>query len=202
MGAHLEWIRYLKFEHEAHHRVLVDNLEAVERSTTRVESLDKDIYELVETWSLRPQVRAFQALRGVQLLTAVVLASEIGNFARFERAPALMAYLGLVPSEASSGETKRRGRITRCGNRHVRTILVESAWNNRFRPRMSRELKKRQEGIAPSVCDIAWKAQQRLHARYSRLSGRGKNGQKVITAMARELVGFVWAIARQPTAAD
>jgi transposase len=135
---------------------------------------------------------------GVQLLTAVVLASEIGNFSRFERAPALMAYLGLVPSESSSGETKGRGRITRSGNGHVRTILVESAWNNRFRSRLSRELRKRQEGVAPAVCEIAWKAQQRLHARYSRLSARGKNAQKVVTAIARELVGFIWAIARQP----
>jgi transposase len=152
----------------------------------------------VETWSLRPLVKALQALRGVQLLTAVILVAEIGNFARFASAPKLMAYLGLVPSEHSSGEMTRRGRITRCGNRSVRTALVESAWNNRFRPKLSRELKKRHDGVAPNVCAIAWKAQQRLHARYARLTGRGKNGKKTITAMARELAGFVWAIAREP----
>lgn len=197
-GMHMEWIRYLKFEHEAHNRVLVDYVTAVETTTTRVERLTKDITDLVETWSLRPLVKAFQALRGVQVLTAVILAAEIGDFARFASAPALMSYLGLVPSEHSSGESTRRGAITRCGNRHVRTTLIESAWNNRFRPRVSRELMKRHEGVAPNVCAIAWKAQHRLHARYDRLTGRGKNTKKTITAMARELAGFVWAIAREP----
>lgn len=195
---HLEWIRYLKFEHEAHNRVLVDYLQAVEQATARIERLMKDIAELVQTWTLRPVVEALQALRGVQLLTAVTVVAEIADFARFETAPKLMAYLGLVPSEHSSGESRRRGGITRCGNANVRTLLVESAWNNRFRPKISRELKKRQEGLDPQTCDVAWKAQHRLHARYTRLSGRGKNAQKTITAMARELTGFIWAIARQP----
>jgi transposase len=197
-GEHMEWIRYLKFDHEAHNRVLVDYVAAVENATVRLVALTKDIVDLVETWSMRPLVKALQALRGVQLLTAVTLVAEIGNFARFASAPKLMAYLGLVPSEHSSGEMTRRGRITRCGNRSVRTALVESAWNNRFRPKVSRDLKKRHDGVAPNVCAIAWKAQQRLHARYARLTGRGKNGKKTITAMARELAGFVWAIAREP----
>jgi transposase len=143
----LDWIRYLKFDHEAHNRVLVDYLQAVEQATARIERLMKDIAELVQTWSLRPVVEALQALRGVKLLTAVTVVAEVADFARFETAPKLMAYLGLVPSEHSSGDKRRRGGITRCGNASVRTLLVESAWNNRFRPKVSRELKKRQEGL-------------------------------------------------------
>ena len=127
-----------------------------------------------------------------------ILAAELGDFARFASAPALMAYLGLVPSEHSSGETKKRGRITRTGNGHVRRILVESAWSYRHRPAMSSEIRKRNEGVAPAVQAIAWKAQNRLHGRYKKLLGRGKNKQQTVTALARELAGFVWSIARQP----
>jgi transposase len=197
-GMHLDWIRSQVFEHEAHNRVLVDYVQAVENATARVERLTKDIVELIESWSLRPLVKALQALRGVQVVTAVVLAAELGDFARFASAPALMAYLGLVPSEHSSGETQRRGRITRTGNGHVRRILVESAWSYRYRPTMSWEIRKRNEGVAPAVQAIAWKAQHRLHGRYKKLLGRGKNKQQTVTALARELAGFVWSIARQP----
>jgi transposase len=197
-GMHLDWIRRQVFEHEAQNRVLVDCVQAVENATSRVERLTKDIVELVETWSLRPLVHAFQALRGVQVITAVILAAELGDFARFASAPALMAYLGLVPSEHSSGETQKRGRITRTGNGHVRRILVESAWSYRHRPAMSWAIRKRNEGVAPAVQAIAWKAQHRLHRRYQKLLGRGKNKQQTVTALARELAGFVWSIARQP----
>jgi transposase len=197
-GMHLEWIRGQIFDHEAHNRVLVDYVHAVEGATERVRQLTKDIGDLVETWSLRPLVKALQALRGVQLVSAVILAAELGDFARFASAPALMAYVGLVPSEHSSGETQRRGRITRAGNGHVRRILVESAWSYRFRPAMSREIRMRNEGVAPGVQAIAWKAQQRLSTRYRKLMARGKNKQQTVTALARELAGFVWSIARQP----
>jgi transposase len=197
-GMHLDWIRKQVFDHEAHNRVLVDYVQAVETATARVDRLTKDIVELVESWSLRPLVKALQALRGVQIITAVILAAELGDFARFASAPALMAYLGLIPSEHSSGETRRRGRITRTGNGHVRRILVESAWSYRFRPAMSWEIRKRNEGVAPAVQAIAWKAQQRLNGRYRRLIGKGKNKQQTVTALARELAGFVWSIARQP----
>ena len=111
-----------------------------------------------------------------------------------------MAYLGLVPSEHSSGQSRKRGSITRTGNTHARRILVESAWNYRFRPSMSRAIRERNEGIAPEVQAIAWKAQQRLHGRYKKLLARGKNKQQTVTAVARELAGFVWAIATQPSA--
>jgi transposase len=197
-GMHLEWIRGQVFEHEAHNRVLVDSVQAVENATARVARLTKDMVDLVESWSLRPLVKALQALRGVQLITAVILAAELGDFARFASAPALMAYLGLVPSEHSSGQTQKRGRITRTGNGHVRRILVESAWSYRYRPTMSPQIRTRNVGVAPAVQAIAWKAQHRLHARYRKLLGRGKNKQQTVTALARELAGFVWSIARQP----
>lgn len=197
-GTHLDWIRNQIFEHEAHHRVLADYVQAVEATTARVNNLTKDIVDLVETWSLRPLVKALQALRGVQLISAVILAAELGDFARFESAPALMAYLGLIPSEYSSGNTKTRGRITRTGNGHVRRILVESAWSYRFGAKMSSGIRRRNEGLAPEVQTIAWKAQRRLHGKYRKLLGRGKNKQQTVTAVARELAGFVWSIARQP----
>ncbi len=197
-ATHLEWVRRQQFEHEALQRVLVDHLHAVEQATARVERLTKDVAELVETWSRKPLVQALQALRGVQLVSAVTLAAELGDLSRFSSARQLMAYLGLIPSEHSSGETKKRGRITRTGNGHARRILVESAWSYRFRPAMSYEIRRRNEGLSPQVQAIAWKAQQRLHGRYRRLLGRGKNKQQTVTALARELAGFVWAIAREP----
>jgi transposase len=199
-AAHLDWIRKQQFEQEAHNRVLVESVRAVEEVSARVDRLTKDIVELVEHWQLKPVVRALQSLRGVQVLTAVVLTAELGNFARFGTASQLMAYLGLVPSEHSSGQSKQRGGITRTGNRHVRRILVESAWSYRFRPTMSSAIRKRNEGLAPEIQAIAWKAQHRLHGRYKKLLGKGKNKQQTVTAIARELAGFVWAIGRTSTA--
>lgn len=194
---HLDWIRKQQFEHEAQNRVLVDYLQAVELATQRVEQLTKDIAELVDQWSLKPLVKALMGLRGVQMISAVVLAAEIGDFQRFATARAFMAYLGLVPSEHSSGESRRRGRITRSGNGHARRILVESAWSYRFRPTMSREIRQRNQGLSPDVQATAWKAQLRLNMRYKKLLGRGKTKNQVVTAVARELAGFVWCIARQ-----
>ena len=196
--AHLKWVRSQQFEHEASQRVIVDHLHTVEQATARVERLTQDIAELVESWSRKPLVKALQALRGVQLISAVTLAAELGDFSRFSSARQLMAYLGLIPSEHSSGQAKKRGRITRTGNRHARTILVESAWSYRFRPAMSPAIRRRNEAASPRVRAIAWKAQHRLHDRYRRLLGRGKNKQQTVTALARELAGFVWAIAREP----
>ncbi len=195
---HLDWIRTQQFVHEAQQRVLVDYLKAVEDETSRVNALTDDIRELVESWSLAPLVKALQALRGVQLVTAVVIAAELGNLSRFSTAPKLMAYLGLVPSEHSSGGSTRRGRITKTGNGHVRRVLVESAWAYRFRPSMSSEIRRRNEGVAEPVRKIAWKAQHRLHRRYQRMQGRGKNKQQTVVAVARELAGFIWAIGREP----
>jgi transposase len=196
---HLEWIRAQQFEHEAQQRVLEDYLRTVEDQGERVERLTKSIVELVETWSLRPLVKAFQALRGISVVSATVLAAELGDLKRFESAPKLMGYLGLVPSEHSSGEGRRQGRITRAGNGHARRILVEAAWAYRFRPRQSRAITERSMDVSPEVRRIAWRAQERLCARYRKLTARGKNKNKTMAAIARELAGFVWAIAREPT---
>jgi transposase len=197
-ASYLDWIRTQHFEFEAQQRVLVSYLRAVEQATAQVAQLTCDIVELVESWSLKPLVKALQALRGVQVVSAVTIAAELGDMNRFATAPQLMAYIGLVPSEHSSGGTTKRGGITRTGNQHVRKTLVESAWSYRHRASMSYEIRRRNEGVSTEVRDIAWKAQQRLHRRYQRLQARGKNKQQTVTALARELAGFIWAIGRQP----
>jgi transposase len=193
---HMEWIRSQNFAQEAHNRVLPEYVRAVDEAGARVERLTKDIIELVEAWHLKPLVKALQSLRGVRVLTAVILAAELGDMARFATAPQLMAFVGLVPSEHSSGTKQRRGGITRTGNSHVRRVLTESAWSYRCRPQMSYEIRKRNEGVSPDVQAIAWKAQGRLHHRYRRMLARGKNKQQTVTAIARELAGFVWSVAR------
>lgn len=197
-GKHLKWVREQHFEQEAQQRVLEDYLRTVEEQSERVARLTKSVVELVETWSLRPLVKALQALRGISVLSAAVLAAELGDLMRFGTAPQLMSYLGLVPSEHSSGEGRRLGRITRAGNGHARRILVEAAWAYRFRPRQSRAIAERSSGVSPTVRSIAWRAQERLCAKHRKLIARGKNGNKVAAAIARELAGYVWAIAREP----
>jgi transposase len=195
---HMEWIRGQVFDHEAHNSVLVDYVKAVDDAKARVERLTKDITALVETWKLRPLVKAFQALRGVRELSGVIIAAEIADFDRFATAPQLMGFTGLVPSEHSTGNDQKRFRITRAGNAHVRRILVEAAWAYRFRPSMSKAIRTRNRDLSDEVQAIAWKAQHRLHQRYRALLARGKNKQQIVTAIARELAGFVWAIAREP----
>jgi transposase len=195
--AHWRWIQQQEFAEEAQRRVRNDYQLAVEQATERIDRLTRDIGELVEQWTLGPLVKALQALRGVQLLTATVLAAEVGDFTRFSNPRQLMAYLGLVPSEHSSGSSRRQGGITHAGNRHARWILIEAAWNYRFGPRPSRTIAARRRQVAPGVRNIAEKAEERLHRRFTRLTRRGKKSQAVVTAVARELVGFVWAIARE-----
>jgi transposase len=194
---HWDWIRKQEFPEEAQRRVLKDYILAVEQATERIERLTADIEELVEHWVLGPMVKALQALRGVRLVSAAVLAAEIGDFARFKSPQQLMAYLGLVPSEHSSGASRRQGGITRAGNRHARWILIEAAWNYRFSPRSSKAIAARRRSVAPGVKTIAEKAERRLHRRFTRLTQRGKKSQVAVTAVARELVGFVWAITRE-----
>jgi transposase len=194
---HWRWIELQAFPAETSQRVLADYIRAVREATARVERLEKDIEELVERWSLKPLVRALMALRGVGMITAVVLAAEIGDYRRFKTPRELMSYLGLVPSEDSSGQRRKQGRLTRTGNGHVRRILVESSWNYRFRPRFSKDIAKRREGVPPKVREIAEKAEHRLSRRYHALLAKGKLPQKVVAAVARELSGFVWAIAQE-----
>lgn len=194
---HLDWIRSQRFEHEAQQRVLEDYLHAVEVQTERVASLTKSLLELTEKWSKLPLVKALQAFRGISSVSAIVIAAELDDLTRFATAPKLMGYLGLVPSEHSSGESQRRGRITRAGNGHVRKILTEAAWAYRFRPAKSRLIRERSRGVSPQVEQLAWRAQERLCGRYRKMSGRGKNKQQTITAVARELAGFIWALGQQ-----
>lgn len=196
-GMHLEWIRSQVFEHDAMNRVLREYLHAVQEAADRVARLTSDLEELTKEHELAPLVRALQALKGVQLITAAGIAVEIGDLRRFRHPRQLMAYLGLVPSEHSTGEGRRRGHITKTGNKHVRRLLVEAAWSYRHTPKASRWMKKRLEGQPPEIVHISWKAQNRLHKRYRRLLGRGKSKQNTMTAIARELAGFVWAIGQR-----
>ena len=194
---HWSWIKVQEFPQDAQRRVLNESIDAVQQACARVERLTQDITELVDQWALGPLVRGLQALRGVDLVTAVVLAAEIGDFKRFHTPRQLMAYLGLVPSEHSSGGSRRQGGITRTGNRHARWVLVEAAWNYRFGPCASKRINVRRKLVAQGVRAIAERAEQRLHRRFRTLTQRGKCSQKAVTAVARELAGFVWAIAQE-----
>jgi transposase len=197
---HLDWIRRQEFAQEAQQRVLRDYLKTVEDATERVERLEADLAELIERSALAPLVKSLMALRGIALVSAAVIAAEIGDLRRFASAREFMAYVGLVPSEHSSGGSVRRGRITRCGNAHVRRILVEAGHHYRRAPAVSRALRKRQEGVPEPVRRIAWEAQKRLHARLRKLTARGKPYNQAIVAVARELAGFVWAIGQEEQA--
>lgn len=193
---HLQWIREQKFACAAQQITLDHYLIVLDQATARVQALTDEIEKLVQTWALGPLTTALQALRGVQLVTAVTLAAEIGNFARFARPHQLMAYLGLVPSEYSTGTSRRQGKITRTGNKHARTILVEAAWNYRTRLGVSQTIEARRRLVSPEVRAIAEKAELRLTRRFYKLNLRGKNRCQIAIAIARELAGFVWAIAR------
>jgi transposase len=195
--AHRAWIVAQEFAEPAQKYVLADGLAAVESATLRVAQLTERLRELVATWDRAPLVKALQSLRGVEFVTAVTVVAEVGDFRRFATAGDFMGYVGLIPTEQTSGETRRRGPISKTGNAHVRRLLVESAWHYRRQPRMSKALRERSVGIAPGVCAIAWKAQTRLHNRLKKLIGRGKHPAEAVTAVARELAGFVWAIGRE-----
>jgi len=195
--AHRSWIAKEIFAEPAQQYVLSDGLAAVEAATLRCQQLTERLKELTKGWELEPLVRGLQALRGVEFVTAVTLVAEVGDFRRFAKATDFMGYVGLVPSEHTSGNHRRQGSITKTGNAHVRHVLVESAWHYRRPPRMGKALRERSMGISPQVCAIAWKAQKRLHNRLGRLIKRGKNPAEAATAVARELAGFVWAISRE-----
>ncbi len=194
---HLEWIRRQEFAQEAQQRVLRDYLKTVEDAAERVARLEADLAELIEQSALAPLVKSLMAMRGIAQVSAAVIAAEIGDLRRFATAGEFMAYVGLVPSEHSSGGSVRRGRITRCGNGYVRRILVEAAHHYRRAPSVSQALRKRQEGVPEPVRRIAWEAQKRLHGRLRRLTARGKPYNQAIAAVARELAGFVWAIGQE-----
>src|SRR5690606_8445846 len=191
-----EWLNTLKFERSTLTVVFQEYLHHLQEIEQRVKRLEDEIQVQATESVHAPIIQALQALRGVALITATSLAAEIGSFERFYTPTKFMSYLGLIPSENSSGDARRQGKITKTGNRHVRRLLIEAAWSYRHQPAIKGDLKRRQEGQLPSVQAISWKAQKRLHKKYFRLLSRGKVAGKAITAVARELAGFIWAVAR------
>ena len=196
---HRRWLAGLSFAQAVHHIVLEDYIAAVEGAEARRDRLTAQIEAMLPDWTLTPIVAAVQTMRGMALVNAATLIAELGDLSRFANPGQLMAYLGLVPSEYSSGATIKRGGITKAGNGAARRLLIEAAWSYRFQARLSREVLLRQERQPKLIRDIAWKGQLRLCARYRRLVRTGKPANIVTTAIARELTGFVWAIARQVT---
>jgi len=195
--AHYNWLSDIKMNHPAQQIALQEYIHFVEETNQRVTQLTKEIAKLVKEWRLEPVVTAIQALRGVSLLTAATVTAEIGPLGRFAKPTELMGYLGLVPSEHSSGPHIKRGGITKAGNGYARRALVEAAWTYRFPARVSRHLLKRSHQLPRSIRDIAWRAQLRLCNRFRRLSAKGKPRQVVTTAIARELIAFIWAISNE-----
>ena len=198
---HLTWLRAQKWDQSAHQVVFNDLFAEVEHSRDRVQRLDRALEEAIKTAPehLRDLVTALQALRGVKLVTAATVATELVYVSRFETAPKLMAYVGMVPREHSTGGPGRenRGGITKMGNAHLRRVLVEAAWSARNQPRVSKGLSARQAATTERVRQIAEKAQTRLHSKYWRLIAKGKAAPEAVVAVARELLGFIWAIARE-----
>jgi transposase len=192
---HNSWIASIKMPHRAQQIALQEYVHAAQEQLERVQRLTRQIQELVPQWQLAPLVKALQALRGVSLIVATTTVSELGDLTRFDSPKQLMSCLGLVPSEHSSGGTVRRGGITKTGNGHVRRALTEAAHTYCHPARESRNLLARIDGLPQKVRKVAWKAQVRLCARFRKLMARGKNRKTVITATARELAAFMWAIA-------
>jgi transposase len=194
--AHECWIANQRFDHPADEIALTEYHLAVQAANDRVKRLTEAWAQTAKGWRFEPVVAALRALRGIDTVSAIGLVCEIGDFQRFASARQLMGYLGLVPSECSSGASVRRGSITKTGNAHARRLLTEAAWNYRFPARISNELRDRSKVLPQDIRSHAWKAQVRLCSRFARLSSRGVQPNKVCIAVARELAGFIWAIAK------
>ena len=193
---YLEWVKTLHFEHAAQQMTLQDYLHEVEHAGERIVRLERSIDTAIETLpvKMRAVIEALQSLRGIAQISAVSIMAEIGELSRFEHPRQLMGYSGAVSREHSSGERINRGPISKAGNAHLRRIAVEAAWAYRHRPAVGKTLAVRQRRSSAAVTALAWKAQNRLHQRYTRLMARGKCKQQVVTAVGRELLGFIWAI--------
>jgi transposase len=193
---YMAWVRQVHFTQPAQEYTMLDYLHEVEHLNERVLRLERAIEEAVKltpAW-MQEVIQALQALRGVAKISAATLVSELGEISRFATARQLMAYSGAVPGEDSSGQRVRRGAITKTGNAHLRRVVIEAAWSYRLRPRIGPTLLQRQKGVREEVKEIAWKAQLRLHKKYRSLMAAGKDQRKIITAVGRELLGFIWAI--------
>lgn len=195
--AHLTWVKSaVHFEQPAQEATLLDYIHEVDHVAGRITRLETAIDAAVQTapGRMRAVIEAPQALRGIALVTAVKITSEVGELSRFAKPRQLMGYSGAVASEDSSGQATRRGGITKAGNAHIRRVVVEAALAYRHRPAVGPALRKRQAAVGAEVKEIAWKAQHRLHGRYRALMARGKCKPHVVTAIGRELLGFIWAI--------
>lgn len=198
---HLDWIKTLKFEEKSQEIVYVDYLHEVEHQRDRLKALESFLEKAIEESpaEIREVVAALQMLRGVGKITAIGVTLEVGNFSRFSSPSQLMNYAGMIPSEHSSGPTRRQGAITKAGNKHLRTLMIEAGWSYRYLPALNSRMKKCEKDIDAEVIaevkEIAWKGQRRLCGRYRSLCKSGKKSQVAITAVGRELLGFIWAIA-------
>ena len=195
--AFYRWLGTLNFEQQAAQTAFTEYWQAVQAADERVVRLTQASAASIAGWRFEPVVAALQALRGIDVVSAIGLVAEIGDLSRFEHPRKLMGYLGLVPSEYSSGQRVARGSITKTGNAHARRLLTEAAWNYRFKARIGYRAQQRQEDLPQQIKDMAWKAQLRLTARFARLNARGVQINKICVAVARELAGFIWAIGAQ-----
>ncbi|MCA1699234.1 MAG: IS110 family transposase, partial [Actinobacteria bacterium] len=193
---HRAWLARVELDRAASQATLADALGAVDALVHRREALERELVALLAGSPWARQAALLRCLRGVDTLTAVGLCAEIGDFERFARPGQLMSYVGLVPSESTTGQQRRLGQITKTGSGHARRLLVEAAWHYRPRPSIGRTLRDRQDGQPAQAIAIAWSAQQRLHRTWARLEQRAKRRSLIAVAAARELTGFCWAIAR------
>ena len=194
---HLVWASSQTFDHAATTEAHAHYLGELHRLAEVIAGLDRRIEEVASTMERAALIRALCAMKGIKTLTAATIVAELGDLRRFPTAGKLMSFLGLTPSEDSSGDNRRRGAITRAGNTRLRRLVVEAAWAYYRHPHRSRELLKRSEGVSRQVKEIAWRAQTRLHRRLKALTMKGKSPRKALIAVARELVGFVWAVGRE-----
>jgi len=195
--AHMRWLSGIVCPTPAQQIVFQEYVRTVSEQQERLTRLETELQDKVTPWKLFPVIQALQALRGVQFTVAVTTVAELGDLTRFDNPRQLTAYLGLAPSEYQSGERRRQGGITKTGNSHARRALIEGAWAYRYPAKVSRQIQERQENLPKEIQDIAWKAQVRLSKRYRKLTGRGKNPNIAVTAIARELASFMWAIANE-----
>tara|TARA_R110002126_G_scaffold138000_1_gene282335 strand:+ start:153 stop:1307 length:1155 start_codon:yes stop_codon:yes gene_type:complete len=194
---HLRWLTEFVLPHPAQHIVLQEFLQTITERISRLQRLDNELTHHVHQWRYYPVVKAIQAMRGVRLLVATGVVAELGDLSRFDHPRKLMSYLGLVPSEHSSGGKRHIGAITKCGNGRARRLLVEGAHTYRYAANISTDMQKRQEGLPKDIIDIAWKAQLRLCKRYKKMIAKGKHYNLVVTAIAREMIAYIWAIAKE-----
>jgi len=191
---HLRWLTQIILPHPAQQIALQEMIQTISERMTRLTRLDNELTHEIKTWRYYPVVKAIQAMRGIRLLVAAGVIAELGDLSRFDHPSKLMSYLGLVPKEHSSGPSRRLGAITKCGNSRARRLLVEGAHSYRYPAKISAEMQQRQEGLSKNIIDIAWKAQLRLCRRYQRLLQRGKHRNLIVTAIAREMIAFIWSI--------